>query len=122
VAAAFAGHIHLRFHKAFGKAAEDADEQVKDAGDSREVASVRSRALSFGEAGNGRAAVRSRSFPFVSIPVVIVVEFILLLLFSMVLVSRSIMFSAERSSCSARRRRVRRSEMGTSVLLTSFSA
>jgi hypothetical protein len=31
-----AGNVHLGFHKAFGKAAEDADEQVEDAGDSRE--------------------------------------------------------------------------------------
>ncbi len=32
-----AGHVHLGFHKAFGKAAEDADEQVEDAGDAREA-------------------------------------------------------------------------------------
>ena len=32
-----AGSVHLGFHKAFGKAAEDADEQVEDAGDSREA-------------------------------------------------------------------------------------
>ncbi len=32
-----AGHVHLGVDKAFGKAAEDADEQVEDAGDSREA-------------------------------------------------------------------------------------
>ena len=32
-----AGNVHLGIHKAFGKAAEDADEQVEDAGDSREA-------------------------------------------------------------------------------------
>ncbi len=32
-----AGNVHLGFHKAFGKAAEDADQQVEDAGDARKA-------------------------------------------------------------------------------------
>ena len=32
-----AGNVHPGVHKSFGKAAEDADEQVEDAGDSREA-------------------------------------------------------------------------------------
>ena len=32
-----AGNVHLGIHKAFGKAAEDADKQVEDAGDSRKA-------------------------------------------------------------------------------------
>ncbi len=32
-----AGDVHLGIHKSFGKAAEDADEQVEDASDSREA-------------------------------------------------------------------------------------
>ena len=32
-----AGNVHLGFHKSLGKTAEDAHEQVEDAGDSREA-------------------------------------------------------------------------------------
>ena len=32
-----AGNVHLGFDKSFGKAAEDADDQVEDAGDLREA-------------------------------------------------------------------------------------
>ena len=35
-----AGHVHLGFHKAFGEAAEEADQQVEDAGDAGEALGV----------------------------------------------------------------------------------